>query len=95
MNQIININDFRNKIIPKVLTRLFLGYFLIGILIFIPAGTLKYLNGWLFAAGLLIPMTFAMTYLLFRDPELLEKRVNLKEKEEEQKNMLSTQFFFL
>ena len=85
MNEIINTRNFRKKILPKVLMKLFLGYLLIGILIFLPAGTLKYINGWLFAAGLLIPMTFAMTYLLFRDPELLEKRVNLKEKEESQK----------
>jgi len=85
MNEIIDISNFRKKILPKVLLRLFLAYLLIGILIFLPAGTMKFLNGWLFTAGLLIPMTFAMTFLLFRDPELLEKRVNLKEKEEEQK----------
>ncbi len=85
MNEIVKTSDFRKRILPKVLTRLFLGYILIGILVFLPAGTLKFINGWLFAAGVLLPMTATMILLLIKDPELLEKRVNLKEKEEAQK----------
>jgi protein-S-isoprenylcysteine O-methyltransferase Ste14 len=85
MNEIVSTKDLRKKILPKVLTRLFLGYILIGILVFLPAGTLKFINGWIFAAGVLLPMTTTMILLLIRDPELLEKRVNLKEKEAEQK----------
>jgi protein-S-isoprenylcysteine O-methyltransferase Ste14 len=85
MNEISNVRAYRRKILPKVLSRFFLGFVILMMLIFVPAGTIDFLNGWLFVAGLLIPMTFALSYLLFKDPELLEKRVNLKEKEEAQK----------
>jgi protein-S-isoprenylcysteine O-methyltransferase Ste14 len=93
MNAITNINEFRKKILPKVLIRFFLAFVLIGILIFVPAGTMKYFNGWLFIAGLLLPMTFTVTSLFFKDPELLEKRVNLKEKEEAQKKYVKFSIF--
>jgi protein-S-isoprenylcysteine O-methyltransferase Ste14 len=85
MNEISTVRAYRRKILPKVLSRFLLGFVILVILIFVPAGTIDFLNGWLFVAGLLIPMTFALFYLLFKDPELLEKRVNLKEKEEAQK----------
>ena len=85
MKTITSIKEFRKRILPKVLLRFLFGLVFIGILIFVPAGTTKYFNGWLFIAGLLLPMTFALTYLFYKDPELLEKRVNLKEKEEAQK----------
>jgi len=85
MNAITNVDELRKKILVKVLIRFFMAFALVGVLIFLPAGTLKYLNGWLFVAGLMFPMTIALIYLIFKDPELLEKRINLKEKEEAQK----------
>jgi protein-S-isoprenylcysteine O-methyltransferase Ste14 len=85
MNEVINSNDFRRKILPKVFSRFFMGFVIIALVIFVPAGTIHFVNGWIFIAGLLLPMTFAMTYLLYKDPELLEKRVNLKEREAAQK----------
>jgi protein-S-isoprenylcysteine O-methyltransferase Ste14 len=85
MNEINNTTALRKKIFPKVLIRFALAFVFIGILIFVPAGSIKFFNGWLFIAGLLLPMTFALTYLLYKDPELLEKRVNLNEKEAAQK----------
>jgi protein-S-isoprenylcysteine O-methyltransferase Ste14 len=78
----------KKKILVKVLVRYLLAFVFIGILIFIPAGTLDYLNGWLFIAGLIVPMTFTLIYLLVKDPELLEKRINLKEKEDAQKKYI-------
>ena len=75
----------RRKALFLGLTRFALSFILLLVLIFLPAGTFRYFNGWLFMAGLLIPMIFALTWLIAKDPELLEKRVNLKEKEEEQK----------
>lgn len=77
--------EYRRKTFFKGLTRFGLSFIVLLVLIFLPAGTLHYFNGWLFMAGLLIPMIFAMTWLIAKDPELLEKRVNLKEREEEQK----------
>ena len=75
----------RRKALFMGVTRFAMSFILLLVLIFLPAGTFRYFNGWLFMAGLLIPMIFALTWLIAKDPELLEKRVNLKEKEEEQK----------
>jgi len=78
----------KKKILVKVLVRYILAFVFIGLLIFIPAGTLDYLNGWMFIAGLIVPMTFTLIYLLVKDPELLEKRIKLKEKEDAQKRYI-------
>ena len=85
MSEVLTMHEFRNRILKKVLLRFFFASLLIIAIIFIPAGTLHFFNGWLFTAALLIPMTFVLFYLFFRDPELLEKRINLKEKEDAQK----------
>ena len=79
------IKSQRMQIFIKAIVRFLLGFLFISLLIFIPAGTLRFFNGWIFIAGLLLPMIFALTYLVIKDPELLEKRINLKEKEAEQK----------
>jgi protein-S-isoprenylcysteine O-methyltransferase Ste14 len=94
MNATITKNELRRKILLKVLIRFFLAFIFISILLFVPAGSLKYLNGWLFIAGLLIPMTFASVYLYINDPELLEKRINLKEKEDAQKKYIKLSIIF-
>ena len=94
MNATITKNELRRKILLKVLIRFFLVFIFIGILLFVPAGSLKYFNGWLFIAGLLIPMTFALIYLYINDPELLEKRINLKEKEDAQKKYIKLSIIF-
>lgn len=77
--------ELRKKILLKAIIRLVAAIVFIFLLIFIPAGTIRYLNGWIFIAGLLIPMTIILLYLFIKDPELLEKRINLNEKEREQK----------
>ena len=65
------------------------GLIIIAALLFVPAGTLKYLNGWLFIALLFVPMFIAGIVLMFRNPELLKKRLNAKEEENEQKAVLA------
>lgn len=80
-----NIRSPRKQVFFKALIRFILGFVFIFLLIFLPAGTIQFFNGWLFVAGLLFPMTFALIYLIIKDPEFLEKRINLKEKEKEQK----------
>lgn len=57
----------------------------IGLVIFIPAGTLNYWNGWLFMVLLFVPMFFAGIALMIKNPDLLMRRLNSKEKEKEQK----------
>jgi len=88
MNTVTSTNELRIKILPKVLTRFLLVFVMIGVLIFVPAGTLRFFNGWLFIGGLIFPMIIALAFLITKDPELLEKRINLKEKEDAQKKYI-------
>ena len=85
MSTAITTTQAGNKLLLKVLIRFLFAFIFIGVLIFVPAGTLKFLNGWLFIVGLIVPMTFTLIFLYKRDPELLEKRMNTKEKEDTQK----------
>jgi protein-S-isoprenylcysteine O-methyltransferase Ste14 len=79
------IKVLRKKVLPKVILRFSFGFLFLGVIVFLPAGTIHFFNGWLFICTLLLTMTFALSWLLYKDPELLEKRVNLKEKEAPQK----------
>lgn len=82
------------NLLVKVVVRFILAFIFIGLLLFIPAGTLKFINGWLFLAGLFIPMTLILFFLYKKDPELLEKRMNTKEKETEQKQYVKLSMLF-
>ncbi len=88
MNTTVITNQSANKLLFKVAIRIIFAFVFMGILIFVPAGTMKFLNGWLFIAGLIVPMTFTLIFLYKRDPELLEKRMNIKEKEDAQKKYI-------
>ena len=72
----------------KAIIKLTFGIIIIGILIFLPAGTFRFWNGWLFMGLLFIPMIMAGFVLMTKNPKLLEKRLNAKEKENEQKCVL-------
>lgn len=61
-----------------------LGVVLVGTLIFLPAGTLFYFNGWLLTLILFVPMFFAGIIMMFKNPGLLKSRLNAKEKHGEQ-----------
>jgi len=61
---------------------------LVGLLLFVPAGTINYPNAWLLIVILFVPMLVAGIVMMFRNPELLKKRLNAKEKEKEQKAVL-------
>ena len=72
------------KEILLAVIKLICGILLVGILIFLPAGTLKYFNGWLLMGVLFIPMCVAGILLMIRNPALLKKRLNAKEQQKEQ-----------
>ncbi len=76
------------KLFSQAIVKFLLGFIMVGALIFIPAGTFKYWNGWLFMGILFIPMFFAGIVLMIKNPELLRRRLNAKEKESEQKEVL-------
>ena len=64
------------------------GIILVGLMIFLPTGTFMFWNGWLFLGILFIPMMVALIVMVFKSPELLKKRLNAKEKEKEQRNII-------
>ena len=66
--------------IPKFL----LGVVLVGVLIFLPAGTLAFFNGWLLMGILFVPMFCAGIVMMFKNPELLKSRLDAKEKQKDQ-----------
>ncbi len=61
-----------------------LGAAAAGLLIFLPAGTILYWNGWLFMGILFIPMFFAGIWMMLKNPELLRKRLHTRETQAEQ-----------
>ena len=61
---------------------------MVGLLLFIPADTFTYWNAWLFMGLLFIPMFIAGIILIFKNPSLLKERLDIKEKENEQKTVI-------
>lgn len=72
------------KLLIQAITKFMLGIAVVGLLIFLPAGTLFYFNGWLLMGVLFIPMFFAGIFLMCKNPKLLERRLHAKETQEGQ-----------
>ena len=72
------------KLFIQAISKFLLGIVLVGILIFWPAGTLSFFNGWLFMGILFVPMFLAGIVMMVKNPELLRKRLKAKEKQKEQ-----------
>ncbi len=86
----------KQQLISMALARFIPATIIISALLFIPAGSIKFWNAWLFMGVLFIPMLFVIVYLITRDPELLFKRMNTNEKEKTQKKVvLLTSIIFL
>ena len=73
------------KLFSQALMKFLFGLVIVFLLLFIPAGSVDYFNGWLFIALLFIPMFIAGIIMFLKSPELLKKRLNAKEEEKEQK----------
>ena len=76
------------KLFFEAIMKFILGVVIIGLLIFVPANTINYWNGWLFMGLLFIPMFIAGLFMMVKSPELLRKRLNAKEKENKQKQVV-------
>ena len=76
------------KLFTQALTKFFLGVVIIGLLLFLPAGSFRYWQGWLLMGILFVPMFIAGFVLMAKNPELLRKRLNAKEEEKEQKTVV-------
>ena len=72
------------KLFISAILKFSLGAVLVGLLIFLPAGTFAYFNGWLFMGILFVPMFLAGLVMMAKNPRLLESRLDAKEKETEQ-----------
>lgn len=72
------------KLFIQAIVKFIVGVILVGILIFLPAGTLNFFNGWLLMAILFIPMFIAGIIMMFKNPKLLKKRLDAKEKQKDQ-----------
>ena len=75
----------KNNLFLQALKKIIAGFVAIGLLLYLPAGTLHYWNAWVFVAILFVPMFFLGIVMLFKSPKLLEKRLDTKEKVNEQK----------
>lgn len=69
----------------QAITKFVLGVIIIGILLFLPAGSFHYWNAWLFMGILFVPMFLAGIVMMMKNPQLLQKRLYAKEKQTEQR----------
>lgn len=77
------------KLFFQALAKFLLGVIVFGLLIFLPAGSIHYWQGWLLMSILFVPMFLAGLLLMMKNPELLRKRLNAKEEEKEQKSVVA------
>ena len=73
----------------QAISKFLLGLLIVSAILFVSAGTLAYINGWIFIAILFIPMFIAGIVLLIVNPELLKKRLSAKEEQAEQKAVVA------
>ena len=72
------------KLFISAITKFILGVALVGLLIFLPAGSLSFFNGWWLLGILFIPMFLAGIVMMLKNPDLLKSRLTAKEKRQEQ-----------
>ena len=81
------------KLLFNALTKYISGLVIVIAILFLPAGSLNYYNGWMFIALLFLPMLSLGAVLLIKSPDLLEKRIGVKEKEKTQKGVVAFSAF--
>jgi len=79
----------KKSLFIQALTKYLAGLIVVMLLLFLPAGTLNYWNGWLFIGLLFVPMLVLGAVLLTKAPDLLKKRLQSKEKESAQKSVIA------
>ena len=77
------------KLFFQAIVKFLAGVVLVGALIFVPAGGFEYFNGWLLMLVLFVPMFVAGCVMMAKNPSLLQKRLNAKEQEGEQKRVVA------
>ena len=77
------------KLLVTGLTRFAAGVVLLGVLLFVPAGTLAWWRGWLLMGILFVPMLAAGFVMMAKAPDLLRKRLSVREEESEQRTVIA------
>ena len=77
------------KLLLDAVKKMIAGVVLIALMLFLPAGTIRYWNGWLFCAVLFIPVMIMGVVLFLKAPDLLRKRLQEKEEQSEQKTVVA------
>ena len=77
------------KLFGSAMLKFFSGLLLVGLLLFLPAGTFAYWQAWLLMGVLFVPMFFAGLVMMAKSPELLRKRLNAREEQGEQKQVIA------
>ena len=77
------------KLFFQAIVKFTAGLILVGLLLFLPAGTFAFWQAWLLIGILFVPMLIAGFVMMFRSPELLRKRLNAKEEQKEQKAVVA------
>lgn len=72
------------KLFAEAIAKFLLGVVLVGLLAFWPAGSLSFVGGWIFMGILFVPMFIAGVVMMFKNPYLLQKRLDAKEKQSDQ-----------
>ena len=77
------------NLFAQALVKVTLGILVVALLLFLPAGTLRYWQGWLFILLLFVPMVIAGFVMMRFSPDLLRKRLNARESEPEQRQVVA------
>src|SRR5512136_1814545 len=85
----------RGALLKLVLQRFGLAILGASLLLFLPAGSLDYWQAWLWLATVFIPMLFVLIYLLRKDPDLLERRMRLREPQPTQRRLIQLGWVWL
>lgn len=76
------------KLFFEAIIKILLGFLIVGLLLFLPAGTMSYWNAWLLMGLLFVPMFVAGIVMMFKAPDLLRRRLYAKEKQNDQKKVI-------
>ena len=85
----------RMTLVLPALARIVADIILIGCMLFLPAGTLRFWEAWLYIALLFVPLAVVVLVLLIKDPELLERRMRTREREAPQKKAIAASSLLL
>lgn len=78
-----------SNLLVQALVKLTAGFVLVGLMVFLPAGSFGFWQGWLLMGVLFVPMLIAGVVMMVKNQELLRKRLDAREKEGEQKTVVA------